>query len=321
MKLRTLSFAIASLLLSTIALAQQKPAPTDYSGKEHGIAVRSAVVYLAPDVTSEKLVTLDRGREVAILERTTGWLHVLATISQQFKEDRDVSGWILDKGFITKNTPNGELIMYGEAVDAENEASRRGGRKGADTEARRLYFRVADYFPSSPLAAEALYRAADIQWQLDRADVESRRRRQTEIRDRPQINDEFMKMVQKKYPGTKQADLAAFHILENKLCLEWQAESKCPEKEAEIYEKYANDHPNSPAYAEALMEAARRHAALIEIYKSEGQAKKAPDAAQRAIGDAQRALAKNQSADWNARAQRMIYAVQSNIPLFGNTVE
>jgi hypothetical protein len=38
----------------------------------------------------------------------------------------------------------------------------------------RLYYRIYDLMPASPLAAEALYRAADIRWQMDRADVMTR---------------------------------------------------------------------------------------------------------------------------------------------------
>lgn len=301
------------LFLPVIAFAAQA---------ERGVTVRAAVVYLAPDVASDKLITAERGREVAILERTKGWLHVLATVSQKFGNDRDISGWIQDKGVITAATPNGDQIMYGEAVDSESEASRRGGRKGAAGDARRLYARMAEYFPQSPLAGEALYRAADIQWQMDKDDIEGRKRRPTsDSNARPKIEEEPMKQVIKRFPRTKWADLAAFHLLDNKLCLEWQAQSKCPEKEAEVFEDYAKEHPNSPAAAEAWYNAASRHAALIEIYKVEGQQKKSPQAAQHAVAAAQQALAKNSSPDWNARAQRLIYMVQNNIPVFGNAAD
>ena len=64
-----------------------------------------------------------------------------------------------DKGVITTTTPDGDKIIYGEAFDSEQEASHRGGRKGADLDAMRLYARLAEYFPQSPLAAEAAYRA------------------------------------------------------------------------------------------------------------------------------------------------------------------
>ncbi len=56
-----------------------------------------------------------------------------------------------------------------------------------------------------------------------------------------------MKLVMKKFPGTKWADIAAFHLLENKLCGDWQGASKCPDKEADMYEKYVKEHEQSPS--------------------------------------------------------------------------
>jgi outer membrane protein assembly factor BamD (BamD/ComL family) len=135
------------------------------------------------------------------------------------------------------------------------------------------------------------------------------------------INEEPMRQVEKKYRGTKWADLAAFHLLENKLCGDWAAQSKCPEKEAEVYDKYVQDHPNSPAAPEALYNAAYRYAALIEIYKVEGNASKAPGAAQRAVATAQKISGKNPNENWGTRAQRLIYMVQNNIPVYGSNLE
>src|SRR6185312_4500545 len=102
---------------------------------ERAVSVRSAILYLSPDTSSQKLATIDRGREVAVLEHSgPQWLHVLASLG----EDRDVSGWMFDKGLVRKTTPNGDQILFGEAADSEAEASRRGGRKGADRDALRL---------------------------------------------------------------------------------------------------------------------------------------------------------------------------------------
>ena len=57
-------------------------------------------------------------------------------------------------------------VIFGEAADSEDQASRRRGRRDAAQDALRLYYRVYDLMPTSPLAAEALYRAADIRWQV-----------------------------------------------------------------------------------------------------------------------------------------------------------
>ena len=64
-----------------------------------------------------------------------------------------------------------------------------------------------------------------------------------------QIDEDYMRKVIKKYPGTRWADLAAYHLLDNKLCGEWEAQAKCPETEAAMYIKYVEDHPQSPKAA------------------------------------------------------------------------
>ena len=202
---------------------------------------------------------MDRGREIIVLETSREWAHVQANLT----EERTITGWVLDKGVVRASTPNGDKILFGEAVDSEDQASRRHGRNGAAQDAMRLYYRVADYFPTSPLAGEAMYRSADIRWQLEKADVASRpssRERESFLREG--MEEKYMKEVIKKFPGTKWADLAAFHLIDNKLCGDWQGSSKCPVKEAEIYEKYATEHPQSPAVDRG---AVRRRLALVRI--------------------------------------------------------
>src|SRR5260370_24153972 len=88
---------------------------------------------------------------------------------------------------------------------------------------------------------------------------------------RPKMDDEVMRQVMKKYPHTKWADLAAYHLLDNKVCGDWQAQPKYPEKETELYENYVKEHPQSPKAAQALYNSAWRQSALIEIYKTQHQ--------------------------------------------------
>ena len=137
-----------------------------------------------------------------------------------------------------------------------------------------------------------MYRSADIRWQVSKADIMSKpSAREQDAFLRGEIDEHWMKEVIKKFPGTKWADLAAFHLIDNKLCGNWQGAAKCPIREAEIYEKYAADHPESPASPEALYEAAWRWAALIEIYKTDGDEKKSAEAKSKAIDLAQKAAA------------------------------
>ena len=284
----------------------------------YATTLREASIYVTPDTSSAKLGEIGRGREIILLETSREWLKVEANLT----EERTVTGWITEKGVVQPSTPDGDRVLFGEAVDSEDQASRRHGRYGAAQDAMRLYHQVYDLFPASPIAGEALYRAADIRWQLDKVDVMSRpSAKEVESYLREGMDEEGMKLVMKKFPGTKWADLAAFHLIDNKLCGDWQGTSKCPEKESEIYEKYATEHPQSPAVAEALYDSAYRQAALIEIYKTEDQAKKSEAAKAKAISLGQKVTTQFPQSDWGARAQRLLYMIDQGIPAYGNSEE
>jgi len=124
--------------------------------------------------------------------------------------------------------------------------------------------------------------------------------------------------VMKKFPGTKWADLAAFHLIENKLCGDWQGASKCPDKEADMYEKYANEHETSPDAPEALYQAAWRRSALIEIYKTEANQKKMEESKARSLVIAQKIVSQYAQSDWSSRALTLIFYVQQGLPTWGN---
>src|SRR5882672_10969623 len=328
MKMAVKTFAPFLLAISLMAVA----VPSLFAA-ERGVLVREAVIYLSPDATSNKLGEAGRGREVILIERSRNWLHVQAllgfaqTPDPAFVEDEDmegktISGWILDTGLVWASTANGDRILFGAAVDSEDEASRRHGRRGADQDALRLYRRVYDLFPTSPFAGEGLYRAADIKWQIEKSDVMTRpSAREKDAYLRQGMDEQPMKLVMKKFPGTKWADLAAFHLLDNKLCGDWQGSSKCPDKEAEMYEKYVKEHPQSSAAPEALYNAASRRAALVEIYKTEEQTKKSEESKNRAIALGQQLVSQYPQSDWSARGQTLLFLLQQGVPTYGNAVQ
>jgi hypothetical protein len=315
-----LAFLFASLLtLTSLCLAQA----------QRGTLVHEESIRVSPSGDTAKLGTVERGYELVIFDNSRDWAHVQAILRDPSKnpDDEDdeeaqgktITGWLPAKALVGMSTPNGDKIVFGEAADSEDEASRRRGRKDAAQDAMRLYYRVYDLFPASPLAGEGLYRAADIRWQIERSDIMTRpSAREREAYMRGQINEEWMKLVMKKFPGTKWADLAAFHLLENKLCGDWQAASKCPDKEADMYEKYAKEHSQSPAAPQALYQAAWRRSALIEIYKTEANPKKADDSKNRALGLAQQILSQYGQSEWANRAQTLIFFVQNGVPTYGN---
>jgi len=317
----TISFRVAFVALFTLGVCTFLSA----GAGPRGTTIRVGVVYISPDSSSAKLSNISRGRDVVVLEHSPGWVHVVATVESnpEQESERNVTGWMLDKGIILPDTPDGDKIIFGEAADSEYQASERGGRRGAAQDAMRLYSALVEYFPASSLAGEAAYRAANIRWQLDLADQKTRP--SAKLRDpgmRLPLDESYLKKVIKKYPGTKWADLAAYDMIDNKLCGDWEAQAECPVKESEIYVKYVDEHPRSPKAPEALYNATRRQAALITIYKNDNQQKKADEATARAIALGKRLVSQYpDNTDWSNRAATLIYMVQTGIPTFGNTVE
>jgi len=316
MKLRLPIFAAALLCLT----------PSTFADALRGTLVHEETIHVSPDAESAKLGEAGRGHELVVIDTSRDWVHVEAILAEPRREQDDeesegktITGWVLAKALVMSSTQNGDKIIFGEAADSEDQASRRRGRRDAAQDAMRLYYRVYDLFPASPLAAEGLYRAADIRWQIERSDVMTRpSARQREAYMRGQIDEEWMKLVIKKFSGTKWADLAAFHLIENKLCGDWEGLPKCPDKEADMYEKYANEHAQSPSAPEALYNAAWRRSALIEIYRTEPNQKKAEESKNRALDLAQKIVSQYGQSDWALRAQRLIFYIQQAVPTYGN---
>jgi outer membrane protein assembly factor BamD (BamD/ComL family) len=85
-----------------------------------------------------------------------------------------------------------------------------------------------------------------------------------------------------------------------------------------MYETYVKEHPQSPAVAEALYDAAWRRAALIEIYRNEPNQKKAGQSKDQAIRLAQKIVSDYGQTDWAYRAERLIFYMQQDIPTYGS---
>jgi hypothetical protein len=310
--------AAALALTATLALA---------ADKEHGTLIREATMYVSPDTHAQRVATATRGRDTFLLKRSVidgkEWANVLVVtltgLDTGIPGGREVSGWVDGKLVITQSTPNGDQIIFGEAVDSEHQAEVRGGRRHAAEDAMRLYYRMQEYFPNSPLAAEAFWRSADIRWQLEKAGILARpSAREMSPDAREQIEEDTMKELMKKYPHSKWADLAAYDLIDNKLCGEWKGETKCPEKESDIYEKYAHDHPQSPKVAEALYNAAWRQAALVDIYRTYMQQDKSAKAKKKALDLTQELITRFPDGDWKPRAQNLSYALQQGIVIYGS---
>ena len=231
---------------------------------------------------------------------------------QQAQVSREVTGWLPAKAVVTAATANGDEIIFGQAVDSERQAEERGGRKGAADDAWRLYSRVAELFPGSPLAAEAMWRGADIRWQLAKTDF---------VRSGKPMEEKYLREVIAKYPQSKQAELAAYDLLESQLCPEWRGMAECPTKESALYEQYAHEHPQSPKAAEALYNAAWRQAALTDIYRINNDRDKSDAARKKGVALAQQIQSQQQDQDWKTRATDLIYKLEKKIPVYSAAVD
>jgi hypothetical protein len=134
---------------------------------------------------------------------------------------------------------------------------------------------------------------------------------------RDQMEEDEMKKVIKFYPHTRQADLAAFELIDNKLCGDWQGSPKCPEKESEIYEKYAAEYPDGPRTAQALYQAVYREAVLKDMYAADGSDKKADDAHNRAKELLARLRDKFPQSDFTWRAGTLVFKLDQGVPVYG----
>jgi hypothetical protein len=332
--MRILTIALV-FLVASIAYAQKKPAKDPMAGYDHsarGTMVHPAIVYVAGDDNAQHVAQVDPGHEVVVMERNGAWVRVFANTDAADEKDEEdkpefstddvvtpASGWIRDKGLITQATVGGDAVLFGAAANFEDEASRPHAPKGAAESAHLLYRRVAEYFPSSPLAAEAMFRSADVRWQLDKIDISTLpSAKEQEAYLRPQLYEGEMQKVMKLYPGSKFAALAAYDLLDNKLCGDWQGLPKCPEMEAVLYEKYADRYPDSPKAAEALYEATYREGVLVSMYLVEENRKRSEAAALSAKNLAEELKQRFPGTDFAARAASIAYRVQQQIPVYGN---
>lgn len=327
---------VSLLLAGGMAQAQRKTKKelAGYDRAARATVVHPAIVYVAAEDNASHLSEVLPGHEVVVMEHNGAWVRVFANTDvadeqgegdkPEFSTDEDAtpeSGWIKDKGLVNSTTPNGDAVLFGTAANFEAMASQPHAPKDAAEEAHLLYRRVTEYFPTSPLAPEAAYRSADVRWQIDRADVRTLpSAKEQEAYLRPQIYDGEMKKLIKQYPGTKYAALAEWDMIDNKLCGDWQGLPKCPEKESELYQKYAERFPDSPKAPQALYEAVYRQGVLVSMYRDDDR-KRAGQATANTQALATLMKQKYPQSDYTARAASIAYRVQQDIPIYGNDRE
>jgi hypothetical protein len=331
-----LALVLTLLLLPFAALAQKRPptSPNKLSGYDKSAVatvVHEAVVYVDPDDSSERVAEVLPGREIVVIQRNGPWVKVFANIDTEDDIDPDnepefkageptpTSGWIKDKGIVDAKTPGGDAVLFGLAATLEDEAEQPHAPKNAATEAHLLYRRVYRYFPNSNLDGEAAYRSADIRWQLDKLDNASLpSAKEQEAYLRPQIFEGELKRVIKDYPNSKWAALAAYDLIDNKVCGDWQGLPKCPEMETKLYLAYVDRYRESPKAPEAMYNAVYRLGVLVTMYGVDGDKKRVDDAKKHVAQLAADMHDRFPNDSWTARAASVAFRVQQGIPVYGS---
>lgn len=293
-------------------------------------ALQVTWLYVSADLGAQKVDRVQPGREMVVAEKSGDWVRVYANtdIEEEHTSDQPIfdtadtpppiSGWMQAKGVVIENTPNGDQILFGAAAEQEALASDPRGPINAARTAHLLYRRLVEIYPNSPLNAEAAWRAADILWQIQKADAASRpSAKEKEPYLREQMDEDSLKRVIRDYPHTKEADYAAYELVDNKLCGDWQGQEKCPEKESEVYEKYAAEHPDSARTPQALYQAVYRQAVLTDMYAVDNSDKKSEAAHNHARDLAARLREKFPQSDYTARATMLVFKLDQGIPVYG----
>jgi len=138
MRLRLIVIAAVFCLFSPIASADA----------QRGTLVHEETIRVSPATDAAKLGEAGRGHELIIIDTSRDWTHVEAILREPRKDaDEDdpesqgktITGWVSSKALVSLSTPNGDKIVFGEAADSEDQASRRRGRRDAAQDAMRLY--------------------------------------------------------------------------------------------------------------------------------------------------------------------------------------
>ncbi len=330
--IRILALGVALACAAAFASADKKPQQqVKPMAGPRASALRVTWLYITPSTGAQKVAKVEIGREMVVAEKSGAWMRVYAnTDIEEQHSDKDepmvgsdevtppISGWIEAKGVVEETTPGGDQILMGAAANQEALASDPRGPANAAQSARLLYRRLVEMFPNSPLAPEAMWRAADIQWQIERADSANLPSAHEKSPDfRLGMDEDALRKVIKYYPRTKWAALAAFDLIDNKLCGDWQGSEQCPAKESELYIKYADEYPDGPRTPRALYEAVYRLAVLTDMYAADRDDRKSTDARNQARTVAAQLKAHFPDSDYAYRAGTLVYKLDEGVPVYG----
>ncbi len=280
-----------ALCLAAVGVAPAAPA-------ERAVVTNNQRLYREARVESKAVGRITVGEEALVTGREGALIEVTLP---------DRVGWTLANGLVVvESNPRASGLLYDAAHTVAQEDSPEAWRSAA-----RLFRKAASLTPDGPYTPEALWRAAELTWRADLREIGPAAGSNVE---------KDLAALGRRYPKTSVAARAAFLLLRNTLCDDWDGTPGCPESEIGLISDYVGRHPGSPNGAEARYAIAYRHAALVEIYLQQGQphfsAEKAVEHKTKA-GEAVAALAHQEGGtDWAARGERLLWSLENNLGVF-----
>ena len=136
-RFRALRIPFLCLVLCALPLVAQKKKDNLQKpmAGPRATALRVTWLYVSANVESQKVGRVQIGREMVVAEKSGEWLRVYANTDIEEERSNDapifdtndtpppISGWMLAKGVVIENTPNGDQILMGAAAEQEALAS------------------------------------------------------------------------------------------------------------------------------------------------------------------------------------------------------
>ncbi len=291
-----------------LALALGAAASAQAVALQKAIALTATPIYLSPDATSTKVGAVRPGMLLGIQSQAQDFLQI-------FSGAAGVSGWIPKYGYVRLDNPQAPEVLFGAGAEQEALAESRSNEDQAANDAAQLFLSIDEYFPASARAAEALYRGAEIVWELKLSEEPPH----TDPAMRQFPRTELLRRVISKYPKTPWAARAAFHLIVTHFtCGNWFDKPDCIGKEIHQYDNYVKKYPRSPRAAQAAYDAIYRAGIAWTLYRQRTKVGNEEKAEQYQAEVAQRAAAMQAAypnTDWTARAALEAFTVAQGEPM------
>jgi outer membrane protein assembly factor BamD (BamD/ComL family) len=275
---------------------------------EKAIALTAAPIYLSPDTTSTKVGQVRPGMMLGIQRQARDFVQI-------FSGQLGVSGWIENRGYVRLDNAQAPEVLFGAGAEQEALAESRSNEDQAANDAAQLFLSIYNYFPASARAAEALYRGADIVWELKMSEEPHR----SDPSQRQFPSTEGLRRVISKFPKSEWAQRAAFSLIVTHFtCGSWFDKPDCIGKEIHQYDDYVKKYPRSPRAAQAAYDAIYRAGIAWTIYRQNTKVGNQEKADQYQAEVAARAAAMERDypgTDWTARAALEAFTVAQGEPM------